>query len=204
MKTITLSDGITTAIVDDEDFEKVNAKVWHASKKVSRPNAKTYAKCGTQDLQRFLIPVIPEGHIVRFANENSLDCRRENLVIVHRKDGNTFKNFDRSKHVKTNIENKEKESVKTIKQPPVPQKKTENFIGVHPEVVTKIKFIDGVMQPVEETWYVAQYTDSNNRIYNFGRYRDPKIAAIEYNKQLKLVALGLDEEVELNPKEALA
>lgn len=204
MKTIILRDGVTTVIVDDEDFEKVNAKAWYAAKKSNQKKSKIYARSGGQDLQRFLIPEVPPGHIVRFANENSLDCRRGNLIVVSRKEANTFKNFDRNKYIKEKKQNKKSTKEPESKRPAIPQLKTENFIGIYPEVVYKLKMVNGVLKNVEEKWYVAQYIDSNNRVYHFGRFKDPKVAAREYNKQVQLVAVGLREEVELNPKELLA
>ena len=196
MKQITLSDGHTKALVDDEDYDKVIKKSWNPCKKSKRVNTKIYARSGNIDLQRFIITNVPPGHIVRFKNENSLDCRKENLAVVDKRLGNTFfHNSVAPRKPLTNV----LPTTPLDKLPPVKQSLlNDKFIGVCSDSKIVTKLVEGEVKQVTEVMYISKYVDSDNREYVFGKFKTPKEAAIIYNKQVKLLANSLKEEVELN------
>ncbi len=236
MKYIVLNTG-QKAIVDDEDYEKVNALTWTASKKSKLNNPKTYARHGAfLDLQRFImqnVSEIPPDFIVRFINGDTLDCRKENLEVINRMLSNPFKNMSseelenrvkkfesmppkekatkgetQSLKAKNYAVKKSKKEIVTAKptnkKAATKQVVTNNFIGVATEQKDAVRMIEGTLKNITETWYISKFVDSTNREYVFGRYKTPREAAINYNKCVKLIALGLDEEVELNSSEILS
>lgn len=81
MKEIILTNG-TVALVNDEDFERVNQLVWHEVKKRKTSyavrNVKKGERWGTEKLHRFILSA-PEGLLVDHENLNGLDCQRHNL-----------------------------------------------------------------------------------------------------------------------------
>ena len=84
MKRIKLTQG-KYALVDDEDFEKVNQYKWCASCtngycRASRSIRKTNGKWTRQLMYRYIIDV-PEGMDIDHRNHNTLDNRKCNLRI---------------------------------------------------------------------------------------------------------------------------
>lgn len=80
VKFVELSKG-KVALVDDEDFERVNQYKWYAweagnswyvSRNTARPNRKKVL------LHRFILN-IPEGVCIDHINGDGLDCRKENM-----------------------------------------------------------------------------------------------------------------------------
>lgn len=85
-----------TAIVDDEDFERINQFKWFASldSRGTKWYAKRHARRSESDrwiaskirLHHFVLDIpphtLPEGCVVDHVNHNGLDCRKSNLEIV--------------------------------------------------------------------------------------------------------------------------
>lgn len=82
MKTISLTQGMV-AVVDDEDFDRINAHKWCAQK---RKNQKDFVSVrrgpggGTIFMHRE-ITMCPHGLVVDHKNHDTLDNRKENLRI---------------------------------------------------------------------------------------------------------------------------
>ncbi len=90
MKRIELTQGFE-ALVDDEDYERVNQFKWHASK---TRNRLVYARRGIvfprvngkqpmikQYLHRFILNNFDKDIIVDFKDDNPLNCQKYNLII---------------------------------------------------------------------------------------------------------------------------
>lgn len=97
MRELVLSKG-KIALVDAEDFERVAQFKWCASLDgrgatyyaIRRTRAGERARWRSQNirLHHFVFDVtpheLPPDHILEHENQNSLDCRRSNLRIVHK------------------------------------------------------------------------------------------------------------------------
>jgi hypothetical protein len=108
VKEISLTQG-QVALVDDEDFERVNQYKWNANYHklqkqhyaergihICRINGKTKTK--TIRMHRFIMDA-PKGKSVDHINHNTLDNRKENLRIVsHRENHQNRKNKGASKY----------------------------------------------------------------------------------------------------------
>lgn len=91
MQQVRLSKGLF-ALIDDEDFERVNALKWCAS--FESRGTKWYAirfekRDGKQvkmRLHHFVLGIPPQtlgrGEVIDHKNHNSLDCRKENLERI--------------------------------------------------------------------------------------------------------------------------
>lgn len=86
MKEIQLTKGYV-ALVDDEDFERVNAKKWHAwvgSRKhiyASRSEKDSQGKYKTLMMHSFIM-VKTDGSTIDHKNHNGLDNQRDNLRLA--------------------------------------------------------------------------------------------------------------------------
>lgn len=88
MKKITLTQGLF-AIVDNEDYDAINATKWHAVKMGSKRRPLFYAVRnftiapykGTLLLMHRVIMCAPKGMVVDHINHDTLDNRRENLRL---------------------------------------------------------------------------------------------------------------------------
>ncbi len=87
MKTIPIytNDGVVQ--VDDADYDRIATYSWFSK---GRGYATTNVRVGTakykQVILHHLILDIPEGHRVIFRDGNGLNCQRENLLIVPRRE----------------------------------------------------------------------------------------------------------------------
>ena len=89
MKKIKLTNG-KVAIVDDEDFDRINSHKWYAGED-SKVKGRFYAMRGKRDkktkkihifrMQRDVLNITDRKLKVIFLNGNFLDCRKENLKI---------------------------------------------------------------------------------------------------------------------------
>jgi hypothetical protein len=77
-----------TAIVDDEDFERLQGFRWfyRGERDGKQGYAIRHRKEGkaykTQYLHREVVGPVPQGHEVIFRNHERLDCRKDNLAVV--------------------------------------------------------------------------------------------------------------------------
>ncbi len=87
MKNIKLTKG-HLAIVDDDDFEKINLLSWHYQPKCNTGYAIGHIRVGgkssTRRMHRMILNA-NNGDIVDHINGNGLDNRKENLRIVSHK-----------------------------------------------------------------------------------------------------------------------
>jgi hypothetical protein len=101
LKEILLSQG-KYAIVDDEDFEKVNKFKWTLQKgrktDYAARNDMSSGKRKYQYLHRFIMGVSDSGVMVDHINHNGLDNRKENLRICS--NGQNQRNKGKAKHSK--------------------------------------------------------------------------------------------------------
>lgn len=88
MPAITLLDGVTQTLVDEEDYEKFNKFIWHRNDKkcgklvyVVRSYYRSDGKKRSLVLHREIMNC-PEGMFVDHINHNTLDNRKCNLRIV--------------------------------------------------------------------------------------------------------------------------
>lgn len=95
MKEVQLTQGLT-ALVDDEDFERVNAFDWcaslesrgtkHYAVRWSKVIEQAGAKRFKVRMHHFVLGVssstLPPGHVVDHVNHNSLDNRKCNLEVI--------------------------------------------------------------------------------------------------------------------------
>lgn len=90
MREVKLTQGLV-ALVDDEDFERLNQFKWFAHKS-GRGNRKVYAErkvklpCGrviTERMHRNILglPLVSDGRVGDHRNGNGLDNRKSNLAI---------------------------------------------------------------------------------------------------------------------------
>ena len=77
MRKIKLTQG-KIALVDDEDYERVNQYKWYAS---SYPYAQRKKDKSTQSMHRFILELSDPKISVDHINHNGLDNRRENMRI---------------------------------------------------------------------------------------------------------------------------
>lgn len=79
MKTINLTQG-RVALVDDEDFDRVNQFKWYASNHkhtwYAQRNRMINGKKSTQRLHSFILPGVKQ---IDHENRNGLDCQKHNL-----------------------------------------------------------------------------------------------------------------------------
>jgi len=90
MQTIQLSQG-QIALVDDADFPLLSEFHWcyRAERNGKQGYAVRHTKIGGKDRLSYLHRSIiqpPEGYEVIFRNHDRLDCRRENLLVVTKKE----------------------------------------------------------------------------------------------------------------------
>jgi hypothetical protein len=72
------------ALVDDEDYERVGGVLWHAA---YHPNSRGwYAKRIQNIMLHREIMQAPDGVEVDHINGNTLDCRKDNLRLVTRRE----------------------------------------------------------------------------------------------------------------------
>ena len=95
-KEIPLKNSQLVALVDDEDYERVSAFVWHVMMPRKKPYAATfrYIAEGVYDnsllLHRFVMDA-PKGIQVDHKNGDTLDCRRENMRFANNSQNNQNK-----------------------------------------------------------------------------------------------------------------
>lgn len=108
MREIQLTQG-QVAIVDDDDYERVNAFKWTAQKIKQKERVVFYAKRtvwsnwseGSQEtilLHRFIMNA-EKGTFIDHKNGNSLDCRKNNLRTASRSENNANRRVRRMKPV---------------------------------------------------------------------------------------------------------
>ena len=98
MKQIQLSQGLH-AIVDDDDYETLSTKRWHAVKMGTKAKPLFYAARnitiakykGRLELMHRVIMQAPKGMVVDHKNSNTLDNRKENLRLCTQ--GENMKNI---------------------------------------------------------------------------------------------------------------
>jgi hypothetical protein len=102
MKEVQLTQGYV-ALVDDEDFERVNAYKWYAQVShktvyAHRSTPRVNGKQGNQSMHRFLLN-LPSGHDpeVDHKDRNGLNCQRYNLRTATRQQNCCNRN-DKVKH----------------------------------------------------------------------------------------------------------
>jgi hypothetical protein len=84
MKHIPLTRGHSVA-VDDEDFAQLSCRLWRAQVTgTGKVYAHTHMGGKSVPMQTLLMGPVPEGYRVTFADGNSLNCTRMNLVIRSR------------------------------------------------------------------------------------------------------------------------
>ncbi len=93
MKKIKLSRG-KTAIIDDEDFERVSQFKWYINENAektklyamrSRLKSEEETVTGTKVyMHRFILQIVEKSAVIQHKNGNTLDNRKENLVIKKR------------------------------------------------------------------------------------------------------------------------
>ena len=87
MKTIKLTRGLE-ALIDDGDHAWASGFNWHAAPRGNPPRQRFVAARATRaggrqrviSLASEVYGPVPDGHMLTYANGNSLDCRRQNLV----------------------------------------------------------------------------------------------------------------------------
>ena len=85
VKEIALQNGIV-ALVDDEDFERVNQYIWSINLSNRKTNRVVRNRTLNITLQRFILgEEIPLSHTIIFVNKDDLDFRKENLLIASAK-----------------------------------------------------------------------------------------------------------------------
>lgn len=88
MKEIQITKGMV-ALVDDEDFEKVNKRRWCARQDGAMFYATAFNRINGKQratkMHRYLLGNPPMGKVYDHLNGNTLDNRRENLIIVTRR-----------------------------------------------------------------------------------------------------------------------
>ncbi len=77
------------ALIDDEDYDKVSIYKFYAFK---NNKGNWYAKTSCIDISRkslaaIILNISNDKVIIKFKNKNSLDCRKENLVVIPTKLG---------------------------------------------------------------------------------------------------------------------
>lgn len=82
MKEIPLQNGMV-ALVDDEDYERVNGCNWYIDNRNSVLSGRNDKK---MTLQRFILDFKEKGMRVSFKNKNFLDFRKSNLIAINFKD----------------------------------------------------------------------------------------------------------------------
>lgn len=86
VKEIPLQNGMV-ALVDDEDFERVNKYQWHYAVSSGRTNI-TISNKKIGVLGRFLLEEDDENIVISFKDKNVLNHQKENLLKVKRATGN--------------------------------------------------------------------------------------------------------------------
>lgn len=176
---VTLKNG-DKLIVDRDDAELVRKKKWHTFPVQGRK----YARSGKIYLQKFILGEKADGALIKFKNNNSLDCRRSNLQILRSKlvaDPKPSKNLDKVRalensnntfhHIKDTLD-KQQELVTFLED--------NKIYGVYPKIVFESKLI------------------VNDREYNFGTHADINEAIKAYNNRVKSLRDFLPVEPPLN------
>lgn len=85
VKKIPLQNGMV-ALVDDEDFDRVNQYVWTVNTTIAKTNLVVRNRILNTVLQKFILgnDASDDGFIT-FKNKNDLDFRRSNLIVTDRK-----------------------------------------------------------------------------------------------------------------------
>src|SRR5579872_5430592 len=82
------------ALVDDEDFERINKYKWSFSGQYAGRSKKINGKWRIIYMQKFIINT-PKGYVIDHINHNKLDNRKENLRICTQQQ-NTWNSIVRS------------------------------------------------------------------------------------------------------------
>lgn len=73
------------ALIDKEDLEKVKLLQWHVEYgKYVVHSHRENGKKKTIYLQRYILEVL-DNQYIKFKNGNSLDCRKENLLVYEKR-----------------------------------------------------------------------------------------------------------------------
>lgn len=93
MKKIKLSRG-KVAIIDDEDFERVSQFKWYINENAEKTKlyamrSKLKSEEGTVKgtkvyMHRFILQVVEKSAVIKHKNGNTLDNRKDNLIIKKR------------------------------------------------------------------------------------------------------------------------